>query len=61
MTEHVLLKVGFLNSTKIGNGFDIEQDIQKLYEAILEAENILIEAKTLPTKVNQLNYLKFFK
>lgn len=47
----MLLKFGFSNASKIGKTFDVEKDIQKLVDAIQEAEVILDSAKKGPSKV----------
>ncbi|RZC38320.1 nuclear export mediator factor NEMF -like [Asbolus verrucosus] len=48
--EHVLLKQGFPNSTKIGKTFSIENDIQKVVCALEEAERLFEEAKKCVSK-----------
>ncbi|XP_022913769.2 ribosome quality control complex subunit NEMF homolog [Onthophagus taurus] len=50
LLEHVLLKFGFKNSAKLGKDFKTDRDINKLYEAILDAENLMNEAKKIPSK-----------
>ncbi|XP_001813943.2 ribosome quality control complex subunit NEMF homolog [Tribolium castaneum] len=45
LIEHVLLKQGFSNSTKIGKTFNIESDVDKVLCALEEAENLFSEAK----------------
>lgn len=49
--EHVLLLQGFSNSTKLGKTFNIQEDIDKLMNAINEAENIFQLAKQSHEKV----------
>lgn len=51
LIEHVLLKQGFGNSTKIGKTFDVSADVDKLMQAILEADKIFKIAQTEPQKV----------
>lgn len=45
LIEHVLLKNGFTNSTKIGKTFDIDRDIERLFVAMEEAKIIVENAK----------------
>ncbi|XP_066262814.1 ribosome quality control complex subunit NEMF homolog [Euwallacea similis] len=45
LLEHVLLKQGFTNSTKIGKTFDINQDIDKLMLGLSEAKSIFNSAQ----------------
>lgn len=49
--EHVLLKQGFSNSTKIRKTFNIREDIDKLMDATSEAEHIFQLAKQNHEKV----------
>lgn len=51
LIEHVLLKFGFSNASKIGKTFNLEDDIQKLMDAIQEAEVIMENSKKGPSKV----------
>lgn len=51
IVDHVLLRQGFSNSTKIGKTFNIQQDIDKLMDAVVEAENIFQLAKQNHEKV----------
>ncbi|CAH1102827.1 unnamed protein product [Psylliodes chrysocephalus] len=44
--EHVLLKHSFPNSTKIGKNFDPMENIDKIMEAIRDAENIFQNSKS---------------
>ncbi|KAB0803533.1 hypothetical protein PPYR_00503 [Photinus pyralis] len=46
LIEHVLLKSGFANSTKLGKSFEINTDIERLFSAIEEAKQIVEVAKT---------------
>ncbi|CAH0550689.1 unnamed protein product [Brassicogethes aeneus] len=50
LLEHVLLKQGLPNSTKIGKTFDISKDIDTLHAALTEAEQIFSESKKSHTK-----------
>ncbi|KAJ8925872.1 hypothetical protein NQ315_009724 [Exocentrus adspersus] len=43
--EHVLLKQGFTNATRIGKSFNIQEDIDKVMAALTEAERIFQLAK----------------
>lgn len=45
LIEHVLLKYGFTNSTKIGKSFDIVKDIDELMKALNEADLLFQSAK----------------
>lgn len=54
LIEHVLLKHGFNNATKLGKTFDIENDINKLYEAIMEANNLLQSVTSGHTVVSEI-------
>lgn len=47
----MLLKHGFANSSKIGKTFSIIDDIDRLMEAIEDAEQIMGSAKKCPLKV----------
>ena len=49
--EHVLLRQGFSNSTKIGKTFSIENDTDKVLDALDEAEKLFAEAKESTSKV----------
>lgn len=51
LIEHVLLKQGFGNSTKIGKTFDVSVDVDKLMQGILEADKIFKVAQTECQKV----------
>ncbi|KAJ3648826.1 hypothetical protein Zmor_020598 [Zophobas morio] len=48
--EHVLLRQGFSNSTKIGKTFSIENDTDKVLDALDEAEKLFAEAKESTSK-----------
>ncbi|KRT84635.1 hypothetical protein AMK59_2316 [Oryctes borbonicus] len=48
--EHVFLLNGLKNSMKIGKDFKIEADVDKLYQAILLAEDIMNKAKLFSTQ-----------
>ncbi|CAH1998985.1 unnamed protein product [Acanthoscelides obtectus] len=63
LIEHVLVKHGFTNATKIGKTFNIMEDIDRLMEALQEAEDILQAAKKEHSKVLFLRIftLIFFK
>ncbi|KAF2894967.1 hypothetical protein ILUMI_11200 [Ignelater luminosus] len=50
LIEHVLLKHGFTNVSKIGKTFDITNDINELFVALQEAEVIMENAKKEPSK-----------
>ncbi|GJQ79158.1 hypothetical protein Trydic_g5409 [Trypoxylus dichotomus] len=45
LMEHVFLLNGIKNSTKIGRDFKVETDMDKLYKAIMQAEDIMNKAK----------------
>lgn len=53
LLEHVLLKHGFTNASKVGKTFDITKDIDRLVEAIKEADEIMESAKKQTAKVNK--------
>lgn len=48
--DHVLLEAGFPADCKINEGFNLEQDIDKLYSALVSAENMLTKAQTEVSK-----------
>nr|CAH7713769.1 unnamed protein product [Callosobruchus chinensis] len=51
LIEHVLLKHGFTNAAKIGKTFSITEDIDRLMEALQDAENILQTGRKEHSKV----------
>ncbi|KAK6182203.1 hypothetical protein SNE40_009935 [Patella caerulea] len=50
LLEHCILGAGFNENVKLGKGFDIAQDIGKLMNGIEEAELLLKQIFTQPTK-----------
>ncbi|ESO87754.1 hypothetical protein LOTGIDRAFT_127397 [Lottia gigantea] len=48
--EHVLQGVGFTENVKIGKGFNLEDDLRKVMIAMEEAEQLLIQLFTQPSK-----------
>lgn len=62
LLEHVLLKHGFTNASKVGKTFNVAEDLDKLMEAIDEAEQIMHNAKMSPAKVLNINrYIRRIK
>lgn len=53
LIEHVLLKHGFTNASKIGKSFDINNDINELFLAIQDAEVMMEKAKKEVSKVKR--------
>lgn len=51
LIEHVLLKQGFKNSLKITDKL-IKEDVDKILDALHEAESIFTAAKKSPSKVS---------
>lgn len=51
LIEHVLVKRGILNSAKIDKTFDINQNIDKVVDAMSEAYTIFKNAQNEPSKV----------
>ncbi|XP_044747380.1 nuclear export mediator factor NEMF homolog [Coccinella septempunctata] len=45
LIEHVLIGKGFSNNCKIGKTFNLSTDLEALFEAIMEAENIFGKAR----------------
>ncbi|KAF7998364.1 hypothetical protein HCN44_009762 [Aphidius gifuensis] len=50
LIDHVLLKAGFEQACKIGKGFVIDKDMDKLIDALETADKILKEASTTTSK-----------
>ena len=50
LIDHVLSKAGFHSNCKIGQGFNIEEDMPKLQSALQEGQQILDEAKKSVSK-----------
>ncbi|CAL1532150.1 unnamed protein product [Lymnaea stagnalis] len=48
--DHVLLGAGFSENVKIGKNFSLENDLDKLMDALHEAENLLVDFTTKPCK-----------
>ncbi|XP_017776836.1 PREDICTED: nuclear export mediator factor NEMF homolog [Nicrophorus vespilloides] len=46
LIEHVFLKYGFANSTKIGKDFNVEDDVVKLHKALSEAHHLMTNVDT---------------
>lgn len=47
LLEHVLITGGFTTSTRIGNDFNVDNDVQKLMNCFTIAENFLDNTSTL--------------
>lgn len=57
LIEHVFLLNGLKTSAKIGKDFRIDTDLNKLYQAVLQAEDIMNKAKQHSSQVNLMTYL----
>lgn len=58
--EHVLLNIGFTSSTKVGKDVKIPDDIDKIVEAMNEAQKIMDKAKIEHSKVTNGGFVLFF-
>lgn len=55
LIEHVLLCAGFVANVKFGKEFSLENDCGRVHKALCEADVILAEAASKPSKVCTLN------
>lgn len=51
LLEHVLLGVDISPNGKFGKDIDLEKDLDKIMEALEEAQKIMNSAQTIPIKV----------
>jgi hypothetical protein len=56
LIEHVLLGVGFVANVKFGNDFNVDHDCGRVHKALCEADIILTEAASKPSKVCIFNH-----
>ncbi|GFN73720.1 nuclear export mediator factor nemf-like, partial [Plakobranchus ocellatus] len=50
IVEHVLLGAGFAENAKIGKGFDLNTDLDRLMQALEEAESLFLKLTSEPCK-----------
>lgn len=55
LIEHVLLGAGFVGNVKFGKDFSLENDCGRVHKALCEADDILGEAASKPSKVYDIN------
>lgn len=52
LTEHVILEAGFSSNAKLGKDVDISRDLETIVEALKKAQEIMENAKNVPSKVS---------
>lgn len=51
LIEHVLLESGFASNAKLGKDVDIENDLDRIVDALHNAEKIMENASSHPSEV----------